>query len=117
MRSEDGAVSVLVRGKPATRLPATSGFGSLEEASTFFEKGSLGYSETAKGRHLDGLYLVTRTWRVEPLDVREVDSSFFADRSIFPPGSVEFDCALLMRNVDHEWRRAPDLEMAPATKG
>jgi hypothetical protein len=22
---------------------------------------------------------------------------------MFPPGSVQFDCALLMRGIDHEW--------------
>jgi len=32
-----------------------------------------------------------------------VESSFFEDRALFPPGSVEFDCALLMRGIEHEW--------------
>ena len=27
----------------------------------------------------------------------------FEDQAMFPPGSVEFDCALLMRGIDHEW--------------
>jgi len=30
-------------------------------------------------------------------------SSFFADEAAFPPGSAAFDCALIMRNVAHEW--------------
>ena len=42
-------------------------------------------------------------WRVDPLAVELVESSFFADRSRFPAGSVEFDCALLMRGIHHEW--------------
>jgi Uncharacterized conserved protein (COG2071) len=25
------------------------------------------------------------------------------DRALFPPGSAEFDCGLLMRGIDHEW--------------
>ena len=28
---------------------------------------------------------------------------------IFPAGSVRFDCALIMRNVAHEWHAAEDL--------
>ena len=28
----------------------------------------------------------------------------FEDRALFPPGSVEFDCALLMRGIEHEWQ-------------
>lgn len=32
-----------------------------------------------------------------------VESSFFKNESLFPSGSVEFDCALLMRGIDHAW--------------
>jgi hypothetical protein len=32
-----------------------------------------------------------------------VESRFFEDRALFPSGSVAFDCALLMRGIDHEW--------------
>ena len=30
----------------------------------------------------------------------------FADEALFPAGSVTFDCALLMRNIAHEWQAA-----------
>lgn len=110
MRSLDGSVAVDLRGKVATGLPATSRFGSMAAASAFFEKGSLGYSETAARRHLDGVVLATRTWKVEPLDVTHVHSSYFSDLKKFPAGSVEFDCALLMRDIEHEWQSAPDLQ-------
>jgi len=53
--------------------------------------------------------LVTRTWSVAALAVQHVHSSFFSDRAQFPDGSVELDCALLMRNLDHEWHTAADL--------
>jgi hypothetical protein len=36
--------------------------------------------------------------------VDKVESSFFEDRALFPPGSVQFDCALVMRGIEHEWR-------------
>jgi hypothetical protein len=109
MRSLDGEVAVELRATAGSKLPQTSRFGSIQEASEFFEKGALGYSETSKRDRLDGLCLVTKSWHVEPLDVAHVHSSFFSNPSLFPTGSVEFDCALLMRNIDHEWQRAPDL--------
>lgn len=58
---------------------------------------------------LHGVVLRTRSWLVEPLDVRTVRSSFFSDEARFPPGSVAFDHGLLMRNIEHEWHGAPDL--------
>ena len=30
-------------------------------------------------------------------------STYFADESAFPKGTVTFDCALIMRNIAHEW--------------
>jgi hypothetical protein len=109
MRSDDGEVAVEVRGATAERVPDNSGFRTLEEASGFFEPGSLGYSATTKGARLDGMRLKTATWKVEPLDVKHVHSSYFADETKFPKGSVNFDCALIMRNIEHEWHSAPDL--------
>jgi len=38
-----------------------------------------------------------------------VYSSFFANEKAFPSGSICFDFALLMRNIEHEWHSAPDL--------
>lgn len=102
--SNDRKAHVLVEGTTTDHLPQTSTFASLEEASSFFEKGSLGYSPGNRDT-LDGLELRTRRWHVEPLDVTRIESSFFSDASVFLPGSVEFDCALVMRDVEHEWRR------------
>ena len=100
---DDHLTHLIVEGHVASELPETSVFGSLGEASTFFERGSLGYSATARPGEFDGLELRSFGWRVEPLAVRRVESSFFEDRSRFPAGSVEFDCALLMRGIEHEW--------------
>lgn len=109
MRSNDGEVFVRVRGKPAGALPPSSCFASLDEASGFFEPGSLGFSATRDPGRLDGLELRTRGWSVEPMQIEAVESSWFSDAARFPRGSVEFDCALLMRNVGHEWHGAEDL--------
>lgn len=109
VRSDDGATQMSVTGRVASALPATSIFASLAEASAFFQAGSLGYSPNAAGNRYQGLELQCRNWQVEPLAVEEVSASFFGDESLFPPGSVEFDCALLMRNIDHEWHEREEL--------
>jgi len=103
LNSDDRRTHLLVEGHVAEELPPTSLFGSLKEASDFFEKGSLGYSVTAQPDQFDGLELRSFNWRVQPLAVAKVESSFFENRALFPPGSVEFDCALLMRGIEHEW--------------
>jgi hypothetical protein len=109
MRSEDNAVAVRVEGSTGAALPSSSIFKSLRAASSFFESGSLGLSVTSDPQRLDSIALKTEEWRVEPLDVAEVYSSYFADEARFPKGSALFDHALLMRNIKHEWKSAPDL--------
>jgi hypothetical protein len=109
MRSLDETMSVRVVGDEADEWPGSSCFGSLAEASAFFEGGSLGYSSTRDGDRLDGLLLRTLDWRIRALSVSEVQSSFFADRERFPEGSTEFDHALVMRDIRHEWHKAEDL--------
>ena len=56
-----------------------------------------------------GLELHTRNWKVQSLAVEKIESSFFDDRDLFPAGSADFDCALLMRQIDHEWQERPML--------
>ena len=117
LRSDDGATTVSVRGRVSDRLPETSVFTSLEEASAFFRAGSLGYSDTREPSRFQGLELHCENWKVEPLDVEEVRSSFFEDEACFPKGSVTFDCALLMRGIEHEWHGKSDLCCPAARAG
>jgi hypothetical protein len=109
LESADHTIAVKLEGAAASALPATSIFSSLAEASTFFEGGSLGYSVTHDPNRLDGLNLKTKQWQVEPLEIRMIHSSYFADQVAFPEGSIEFDHALIMKNVAHEWHSADDL--------
>src|SRR5262249_43876242 len=103
MESDDAQARLGVEGVIAAELPRTSVFSSLQEASEFFERGSVGYSVTGKQGLYDGLELRSFHWHVRPLAVEWVESSFFEDESVFPPGSVELDCTLLMREIEHEW--------------
>jgi hypothetical protein len=111
--SDDGLIKVHVSGRSATELPLTSGFASVGDASSFFEACSLGYSATRKGKRLEGLQLHTNAWHLDPLAITAVFSSFFGDEAAFPKGSVEFACGLIMRDIPHEWRTAPDLYSLP----
>jgi Uncharacterized conserved protein (COG2071) len=103
LNSDDRQTHLLVEGHVAQELPPTSVFRSIKEASEFFERGSLGYSVTGEPGQFDGLELHSFDWQMQPLAVVKVESSFFQDQKLFPPGSVEFDCALLMRGIEHEW--------------
>jgi uncharacterized protein DUF2071 len=107
--SDDGQARVSVAARLADGLPPDSVFASVDEASSFFEGGALGYSATQDPARYDGLELRCKSWAVQPLAVEAVQSSCFDDRTKFPAGSATFDCALLMRGIEHEWHTREDL--------
>jgi Uncharacterized conserved protein (COG2071) len=109
LQSGDGTTRISVRGRQGKQLPPTSLFESLDEASAFFRAGALGYSPIADPTRFQGLELRCSKWRIEPLDVEVVRSSYFEDEAHFPRGSIEFDSAFLMRGIAHEWHGHPDL--------
>ena len=109
IHSHDGQMSIRLHGHESDAMPTTSCFGSLAESSAFFEGGCVGYSVTGDGCRLDGIRLQTAGWRVRALAVEQVKSSFFADESMFPAGSVVFDHALVMRDLPHWWHEEADL--------
>ncbi|MEO5914973.1 MAG: DUF2071 domain-containing protein [Luteolibacter sp.] len=91
------------------QFPESSVFGSFENSSRFFEAGCVGYSSRPESCVLDGLLLKVGKWVVTPLEVDEVSSAYFDDHSIFPPDSIDFDHALLMRDIPHEWHSEPEM--------
>jgi hypothetical protein len=103
MQSEDGEAFVRVSARVTDGLPGGSVFNSLAEASDFFRGGALGWSARMTDNEFDGLELQCREWRMEPLVVEKVESSFFGNVALFPPGSAKFDSAFLMRDIAHEW--------------
>jgi uncharacterized protein YqjF (DUF2071 family) len=109
VRSDDGEVRVAVRGNVTPEWHKSSVFGSLQEASAFFQAGALGYSVTQEDGVYQGLELRCRNWEVQSLQVEEVASSYFDDTAVFPKGSIQYDCTLLMRGIAHEWHGQKDL--------
>lgn len=105
--------SISIDAREAKQLSPTSVFETLDNVSSFFERGSVGYSPN--GEKLEGLKLHTYTWQVHPLEVTSVHSSFYENESIFPKGSIAFDNALLMTKVEHEWKSLPDKAYRAAT--
>lgn len=103
----DDNTSLSIKARETDRWNSESVFEDLECVSDFFENGSVGYSPGRK--RLDGLQLKAYTWKVSLLEVEDVSSSFFEDRRIFSEGSVVFDNALLMKDIEHEWVSLPNL--------
>jgi hypothetical protein len=114
--SRDGSMHLHVAGTRSNRLPDSSVFTSLAEASSFFANGSLGYSVTGTPGRYDGLELCCSHWRVEPLQIDRIVSTFFDETTKFPTGTIGFDCALLMRNIQHEWHGRKDICCTATTK-
>ncbi|MGB1295331.1 MAG: DUF2071 domain-containing protein [Flavobacteriales bacterium] len=98
--SEDNT-SLLIKAKQTNKWNKDSVFENLQCVSDFFEQGAQGYSPNKN--EFEGLELKAYNWKMTLLDVEEVDSSFFNDEIIFPKGSVKFDNALLMTDIEHEW--------------
>ncbi len=105
----DGSEEVAFAGHLANRIPETSLFPTIEEAAGFFSLGATGYSATRTPGRFHGMELRCLDWTIQPLIVEEARSKFFGDLQRFPPGTVELDCALLMRGIAHEWHSRPDL--------
>ena len=108
-KSEDGTY-LSIEASPTKDWNTESVFTSLDIASDFFKQGSVGYSPDKTGEVFDGLELKTKKWEVSPLNVTEVRSSFFENESVFPKGTIKFNNALLMRNIEHEWRSKGEIQ-------
>lgn len=107
--SFDRSAHVDVLAHAVAHLPSGSIFASLQEASEFFKEGSLGYSATHTPGRYQGIELGCEVWRMAPMEVEHVESSFFGDSRIFPEGSVELDSALLMNDLPARWQARGEL--------
>jgi hypothetical protein len=94
--------SISIDAKDSGRFDPNSIFETLDNVSDFFEKGAVGYSPN--GNRYEGLKLQAYTWQMRPLEVTNVHSSFYENEEVFPKGSVQFDNAVLMTKIEHEWK-------------
>jgi hypothetical protein len=117
MRSRDGEASVRLMARTTPLWPADSVFGRLAEAVSFFAAGSCGWSPNGGGDGFEGVALECGPLSAVPLQVEAMESSFFADRRRFPPSSIEFDSALLLRGLPHRWRALGTLPSQGARQG
>lgn len=110
VQTKRGEADVWFRAKIAPAWKPTGTFATLAEASRFFERGDCGFSCALREGTLEGIQLRTLRWEMKPLEVEAVRSAFFK-------GLAEFDSALLMRGVPHEWHElneVPELAHARA---
>jgi len=109
-RSTDGT-TIEINAYKTNHFDPNSIFKTIENASEFFQRGAVGYSPS--GKKFEGLELKTYNWKVEPLTVSKIQSSFFEDETVFPKGSIHFDNALLMTKVEHEWHSVKQKSVVP----
>jgi hypothetical protein len=107
--SVDGSTAAQVEARIESALEKSELFRDLDEASQFFRAGSAGYSDGADPESVEGVKLFTDAWRIEPLEVDFVSSSFFEDSAVFPSGSAELDCGLVMRSIPVTWKPLPPM--------
>lgn len=103
MRSKDDHCMVRVEAQLADTFPSRSMFDSLNHASDCFHGCAVGISPSIEARTFKTIELRTQRWAVKPLHVSLLESSYFENKSLFPVGSIEFDNALLMEGIEHEW--------------
>jgi uncharacterized protein YqjF (DUF2071 family) len=107
--TRDGATRVAIDTRAATRLVSAC-FAGVDDAEHFYRAGSVAWSPDRHGA-LESVALESSPWRLEPLHVASIESSWFDDERRFPRGSIELDSALVLRDVRARWtlRRAPAL--------
>jgi len=79
-------------------------FENLSEASHFFRQGDCGFSPTRSQMGFDGLRLSTTRWVMQPLEIHHAQAMFYTELSQRLGVPIELDCALLMRDIPHDWR-------------
>lgn len=104
MQSHDGHSSLSVEAERVNNFPSSSMFDSIDHASDCFRDCSTGISPSTKPNRFKTIRLLTKTWAVKPLRVQKLHSSYFENQSLFRSESIQFDNALLMEGIEHEWK-------------
>jgi hypothetical protein len=109
VKTEGGLADVDFAGSFETAWPPDSIFPAFVDAAEFFRRGDCGFSCSLRAGRLDGLRLKTLQWEMRTLRPKRLCSAFFQDRERFSSNSIHFDCALLMRDIPHEWQEMSDV--------
>jgi hypothetical protein len=111
-RSLDKTAELRFSGDDAPNLPASSCFKSLQE--DFFRTANSGCSFIDDPQIFDGIALETKEWRIRPFQINQVFCSFFDNKERFPSAAIEFDHALVMRDMAQVWHLEPATSSTPA---
>ena len=80
-------------------------FASHAGASRYFQDDRIGYSPTRREQELEGLQLNCHEWVTSNL---RIDKSYVREFSALSP-EIQFDHALIMHGVSHDWSEVPRL--------
>ena len=102
VKSGNGGADVRFSAQDSPWRP-TPAFNSLQEASAFFKRDGCGFSCNLRGDQIEGMELKIAKWSPRAITVELEEAEFYENSKVFPKGSIEFDCGLIMRQVPHEW--------------
>ena len=86
-------------------------FSTHDEASCYFQEDHIGYSPARREGELEGLRLNCHRWQTSSLAIDECWVREFAALS----PQIEFDHALIMHGISHDWAEVPRLCCASRT--
>lgn len=103
IETKDRAADVHFQAQTNTPWKSTELFPTFDDAVEFFKKGDCGFSCSLHQGQLEGMRLRTLKWAMEPLGVKAVHAAFYQNLLREGLHGIEFDCALVMRGIPHEW--------------
>lgn len=102
-QTADGTHDAAVFAQPTDTLNSEL-FPDMRAISTFFQSASVGWSPSRTTGAPEGIELISERWPMTPARVRHARSNFFGNTEIFPPGSIQLDSAVVMRDLPVSWR-------------
>ena len=125
VRSSDAALTARVEsGDGTTDLDLAASLGSWR-SDALFKSANAARASIASGHvvwdgdeqgELEGVELRSTGGTAQGLEVVRLASTWFDDRARFPLGAATLDCAIVVRDADHEWH-APAGQPARAQAG
>lgn len=108
MKNRDGT-AIKIAASESSAFPMESIFEDFYQAARFFARDRVAYSPRFEKTIFDGVALKCKNWKVQPLRVSALMASYFQQNTLFPKGSIYFDHALVMKQIEHEWHARKEL--------